>query len=109
MRRTVKASHVRCRTRRTRPDGEAAKSLAIALTAFRKFLLAKEATHYEPGTMRVKWAPDEREPMLPCRIAVGVASAYGPQEEVHGTIADLAAMFEAFFHRVPEVEPDQDA
>jgi hypothetical protein len=63
------------------------------------FLLAKEATHYEPGTMRVNCGPpDEHEPSPSCCIAVGFASVHGPQETVHGTIADLAAMFEAFFH-----------
>lgn len=67
MRRQVKASHVLCRTRRTRSNGEAAKSLAIALTAFTMYLLAKEATHYEPGVMSVKWAPTDTTPCF--RIA----------------------------------------
>lgn len=47
--------------------------------------------------------------MLPYRVTASFASVHEPQEKGHGTIADLAAMFEALLHRVSEVEPDKDA
>jgi hypothetical protein len=34
---------------------------------------------------------------------------HGPQETVDGTIADLAAVFNALVDRFPEVEPNENA
>ena len=75
MRRTVNASHVRCRTRRIRPNGEAGKLLAIALTAFTGCSsCSRETIHYELGVISVKWIPDGHDPMLPYRVAARFAS-----------------------------------
>jgi hypothetical protein len=38
-----------------------------------------------------------------------VAGAHGPQEVVHGTVADLAAVLDSFSDRLAEVESVQDA
>jgi hypothetical protein len=48
-----------------------------------------------------------------CRFASRTGAAchlvHRSQEQVHRTIADLAAVFDSLFHRVAEVESDEDA